>query len=281
MSERDFSWSRRDVLAGLAAATARLAASRGPAAEAASSRNIIDVHAHFQPPAIRAMNLPGPMNAWDLQKQMDDMDAAGVTRALLSITTPGVPSTGEIARRIARESNEYAAKLASDHGRRFGVFLALPLDDIDAALKEVAYGFDVLKAQGVGLFTSYSGRWLGDAQFDPLFAELDRRKQERPLGGVALLVIERVLAIAGDEVERGGHLAADRVFAGENPAELDLPLLRDIALDHRGEVIAGLRIAGEVDRPRIDVGKIPDQPGHLSAIKRRLAHRTFHRLGEA
>ena len=176
MSEREFSWSRRDVLAGLAAATATLAASRGPAAETARRRDIIDVHAHFQPPAIRALNLPGPMNAWDLQKQMDDMDAAGVTRALLSITTPGVPSSGELARRIARESNEYAARLAADHGRRFGVFLAVPLVDIDAALKEVTYGFDVLKAQGVGLFTSYSGHWLGDAQFDPLFAELNRRK---------------------------------------------------------------------------------------------------------
>ncbi len=49
------------------------------------------------------------------------------------------------------------------------------MDDMDAAVNEVAYGFDVLKAQGVGLFTSYSGRWLGDAQFDPLFAELERR----------------------------------------------------------------------------------------------------------
>ncbi len=55
----------------------------------AGGRNIIDVHAHYQPPAIRALNLPGPMNAWDLQKQIDDMDAAGVTRAVLSITTPG------------------------------------------------------------------------------------------------------------------------------------------------------------------------------------------------
>ena len=139
------------------------------------TRNIIDVHAHYQPPAIRAMNLPGPMNAWDLQKQIDDMDAAGVTRAMLSVTTPGVPATGEAGRRIARESNEYAAKLAADPGRRFGFFTCVPMDDMDAALNEVAYGFDVLKAQGVGLFTSYSGRWLGDAQFDPLFAELERR----------------------------------------------------------------------------------------------------------
>jgi hypothetical protein len=32
------------------------------------------------------------------------------------VTTPGVPASGELARRIARESNEYAAKLAADHG---------------------------------------------------------------------------------------------------------------------------------------------------------------------
>ena len=145
------------------------------AADDHGSRNIIDVHAHYQPPAIRSMNLPGPMNAWDLQKQIADMDAAGVTRAVLSVTTPGVPATGEVGRRIARESNEYAAKLAADYGRRFGFFTCVPMDDMDAALSEVAYGFDVLKAQGVGLFTSYSGRWLGDAQFDPLFAEFERR----------------------------------------------------------------------------------------------------------
>jgi predicted TIM-barrel fold metal-dependent hydrolase len=168
-------WTRREALGALGAAAAvpLLRASR--AADAVGARNIIDVHAHYQPPVIRALNLPGPMNAWDLQKQIEDMDAAGVTRAVLSITTPGVPATGEAGRRIARESNEYAAKLAADHGRRFGFFTCVPLDDLDAAVNEVAYGFDVLKAQGVGLFTSYSGHWLGNAQFDPLFTELERR----------------------------------------------------------------------------------------------------------
>jgi predicted TIM-barrel fold metal-dependent hydrolase len=169
-------WTRREALGALGAiATLPLLRSSWAAAPGAS-RNIIDVHAHFQPPAMRALTPGGPMNAWDVQKQLADMDAAGVTRALLSVTTPGVPATGETGRRVARESNEYAAKLAADHGRRFGFFTCVPMDDLDAALKEVTHGFDVLKAQGVGLFTSYNGSWLGDARFDPLFAELQRRK---------------------------------------------------------------------------------------------------------
>ena len=35
-------------------------------------------------------------------------------------------------------------------------------------------GFDVLKAPGVGLFTSYGAQWLGDKRFDPVFEELNR-----------------------------------------------------------------------------------------------------------
>jgi predicted TIM-barrel fold metal-dependent hydrolase len=177
MSQSENPLSRRQVIGGLAAAALVSLSARGVRAAAPPvKRGIIDVHAHFQPPAIRSLNLPGPMNAWSLEKQIEDMDTAGVARALLSVTTPGVPSTGDVARRIARETNEYAAKLAADHGKRFGFFLCLPMDNLDAALAEMAHGFDVLKAHGVGLLTSYSGSYLGDPRFDPLFAELNRRK---------------------------------------------------------------------------------------------------------
>jgi predicted TIM-barrel fold metal-dependent hydrolase len=35
---------------------------------------------------------------------------------------------------------------------------------------------DVLKADGVGMYTCYHDTWMGDPLFDPVFAELNRRK---------------------------------------------------------------------------------------------------------
>jgi predicted TIM-barrel fold metal-dependent hydrolase len=96
---------------------------------------------------------------------------------MLSVTTPQASFTDAAnARRIARESNEYAARLGADHRGRFGSFAMLPMHDSDAALRELEYALDTLKADGIGLLTSYGDKWLGHPQFAPVMDELNRRK---------------------------------------------------------------------------------------------------------
>ena len=52
----------------------------------------------------------------------------------------------------------------------------MPLPDVDATLKEIAYAYDMIKADGVGLITSYGDTWLGNAAYRPVMEELNRRK---------------------------------------------------------------------------------------------------------
>jgi predicted TIM-barrel fold metal-dependent hydrolase len=123
----------------------------------------------------KAGQAPPIVKNWTLNKTLDDMARAGVATSMLSVTTPQVAYAAN-ARRIARESNEYAARLAQDHPGRFGSFAVLPMQDTDSALRELEYALDTLKADGIGLLTSYGDKWLGHPQFAPLMKELNRRK---------------------------------------------------------------------------------------------------------
>ncbi len=148
----------------------------------AAGPNRIDVHHHISPPGyIAELDPKGILTKetrdWTPQQSIDEMDRGGVQVALTSITTPGL-WFGDVAatKKLTRLCNDYAAKLVSDHPKRFGMFVNLPMPDIDASLKEIEYGLDVLKADGVVFFTSYGDKWLGDPAFDPVFDELSRRK---------------------------------------------------------------------------------------------------------
>jgi predicted TIM-barrel fold metal-dependent hydrolase len=139
----------------------------------------IDVHHHIVSPGftaeMRALLQPPTLN-WTPARSIEDMDRAGVATAITSVTTPGVwIGDHEQGRRLARDSNDYAAKIRSDFPGRFGIFAAIPLPHIAASLAEIEYGLDVLQADGIALFTSYRDKWLGDPTFDPVMEELDRR----------------------------------------------------------------------------------------------------------
>lgn len=144
----------------------------------------IDVHHHLFPPAF-VDGLVGSghylsrgiARGWTPQVSIEDMDAAGVATAYTSITAPGFDVVAQ-ERRVAatRECNEYGARMAADFPGRFGLFASLPLPDVDASLKEIAYALDVLNADGIGLLTSYRDKWLGDPAFAPVMNELERRK---------------------------------------------------------------------------------------------------------
>jgi predicted TIM-barrel fold metal-dependent hydrolase len=72
--------------------------------------------------------------------------------------------------------NEYAAGLKADYPGRFDAFAALPLYEVEDALKEMEYALDTLQLAGVGLLSNINGIYLGDPKYDALFTELDRRE---------------------------------------------------------------------------------------------------------
>jgi len=148
----------------------------------------IDTHHHYFPPAyleplaawgqrVGFGGLRGPHRDWSIARGLDELDRNGVATAVLSISTPGV-WFGEPAeaRRMARVCNEFAARMIADHPGRFGLFAAMPMPDVDGTLAEIAYALDILKADGIGLMTSYGDKWPGDPMFKPVFEELERRK---------------------------------------------------------------------------------------------------------
>ena len=174
---------RRGFLSSMLAlgASAALPGCAVPGA-ASAMQNRIDTHHHLFSPAYLAElakvnQAPPIVRNWSVARTLDDMNKAGVATSILSVTTPQVGFTDAAnAARIARESNEWVARLSQDNKGRFGSFAMLPMQTTDGALRELAYALDVLKADGIGLLTSYEDKWLGHPSFAPVMDELNRRK---------------------------------------------------------------------------------------------------------
>lgn len=165
----------------------------------------IDVHAHFLPPSYRQAcsdaghskpdGMPGlPVNTslpriqvdemlisakpWTKEGHLEFMEKAGITKSILSISSPGthlIPGDVDSAVRTTRECNEFAAELKRQHPDKFGFWASAPLPDIKGSLEEIAHSFDVLNADGITVTTNMHGVYMGDPVLDPVFHELNRR----------------------------------------------------------------------------------------------------------
>ena len=144
----------------------------------------VDAHTHIIiPEYVEMLKAHGaeleetfPLPAWDAGRHIAFMDSAGIRTAVLTMPAPQ-PYYGdaEESAECIRRVNEVSAKVKQDYPGRFRFCAALPLPDVDAAIREAIYALDTLGADGVKLATNSRGQYLGDEALDSLMEVLNER----------------------------------------------------------------------------------------------------------
>jgi len=144
------------------------------------SNEWIDVHAHFTPPmtleqsearwtAMRAADWTGEKPAdWTVEAALRTMDNIGVAMQMLS----NIPKIHD----ALRASNDFGASIVSKYPSKFGLLAALPTDDVNNAIAEIARADNALNADGFAVTCCYNGVYLSDPRLESMWAELDRRE---------------------------------------------------------------------------------------------------------
>ena len=148
------------------------------------AQQVIDVHAHMIPQSYldclakhdALLDEDFPIPHWDIDEHLKFMDDAGIACSVLTLPAPQ-PWFGDNAEsaRIIRQVNEEMAAVKAQHEGRFLFCAALPLPDVDAAIREAIYALDTLHADGVKLASNSRGLYLGDPALDPLMEVLNER----------------------------------------------------------------------------------------------------------
>ncbi|MDL4821787.1 amidohydrolase family protein [Actinomadura opuntiae] len=150
------------------------------------ARDRIDIHAHYLGGTVAALfdsgfTLAGGYKispSWTAEAALAFMDRHEISTQLLSAPWPfaGTDDDPAFAKRFCRNVNREYAELIAAHPGRFGAFAAVPLDDPDTMLAEIAYALDELELDGVLLNSNSLGHYFGQPFYEPVLADLDRRK---------------------------------------------------------------------------------------------------------
>ena len=147
-------------------------------------------------------------SCWMPEERVKEMDARAIgvqclspMPELLSYWLPAPDAQG-----MLRFLNDEIAKMVARHPARFLGLGAVPLQDMELALRELEYILGELKFPGVEVASHVNGVSIGDDRFEPFFAAAERlgaaifvhalrpAGQDRIVGGVA----EQVVCFPGD-----------------------------------------------------------------------------------
>jgi 6-methylsalicylate decarboxylase len=152
----------------------------------------VDVHAHYYPldyldyldrhggsPVGTRMSRDvfGGGTDRDMSVRLTSMDQAGVALQVLS-SSAQVPVFADrsTAAEGARLCNHLYADVVRKYPDRLLGLGTLPLPHVDESISEIGHCMDELAMPGVGLVTSVLNQSIADPDFEPIFAELDKRK---------------------------------------------------------------------------------------------------------
>ena len=149
---------------------------------------IVDVYCHILPAGYQSMlekkitNRDMSLNSAryaqtvptlvDLETRFRVMDEADEYIQVISVASPPVYSiaTPEVALELCQAANDELAELVLKYPNRFAAGIAtLPMNDIDAALKEAQRAIRDLRLRGIELYTDINGQPLDAPQFMPLY----------------------------------------------------------------------------------------------------------------
>jgi predicted TIM-barrel fold metal-dependent hydrolase len=146
----------------------------------------IDVHHHVVLPEYRsALERAGAADPsrplgrnFDPAVECEIMDQLGTAASIINpLSAAGVHHGDDAnARYLTEATNEALAKFVSAKQDRMGFFAALPLPDLDGALRQMEAALNGLGADGVIFLSNQNGRYIGDPEFEDLYAEMDRRR---------------------------------------------------------------------------------------------------------
>lgn len=148
---------------------------------------MIDVFNHFMPkayldrlgdlipghPVLTAF--PRLKTLWDVDARRALMDEFGGMQHVLSLANPPPELIGppDKTPELVRMANDQLAEICRKHPDHFPTFIAsLPMNNVEASVKEADRAVQELGARGVQMFTNVAGKPLSAPEFRPVFQRM-------------------------------------------------------------------------------------------------------------